>query len=50
MLSSGATVDLGIVDQRTIKFANITIQDGGTLELHSDYNDINDYWGLKVSY
>ena len=47
---TGATVDLGIVDQRTIRFANLTIQDGGILELHSDYDNINDYWELRVSF
>ena len=43
-------MDLGIVEQRSIKFANLTIQDDGILEFHSDYDNINDYWKLKVRF
>ena len=43
-------MDLGIVEQRSIKFANLTIQDDGILEFYSDYDNINDYWKLKVRF
>ena len=42
-------MDLGIVGIRTIQFANITIQDEGVLEFHSDIDNINDYWTVNVS-
>ena len=45
----GATVDLGITRQRTIQFTNITIQDEGVLEFHSDIDNINDNWTVNVS-
>ena len=42
-------MDLGITRQRTIQFTNITIQDEGVLEFHSDIDNINDNWTINVS-
>lgn len=45
----GATVTLGRAGVRTNQFANLTIQDGGTLELETAYGDVDDVWTLEVS-
>ena len=45
----GGEVILGVVGQRTYTFANVTIQDGGVLDLTSNYGNIDDIFTLQVS-
>ena len=45
----GATLNLGHAGERNVQFSNLTVQDGGVLEFHSDYNDIADRWTLQVT-
>lgn len=45
---AGSTVILGRANVRSNKFANLTVQDGGTLELQTQYGDVNDVWTLEV--
>jgi len=48
MTRVGGYVVLGMAGVRRNQFANVTVADGGTLELLSTYADIADTWTLTV--
>ncbi|KAL4226615.1 hypothetical protein ACF0H5_014598 [Mactra antiquata] len=48
IVSRGAEVVLGTAGVRSNQFANLTIQDEGTLELISNNDDVDDIWTLEV--
>ena len=47
---TGGNIILGRAGIRTNKFSNLTIQDGGILDLITKYGDERDIWNLEVAF